>query len=61
MARNRFRRQVGGTTTKGDRITVGHVSSNGDSLTNARAKGSFGYSLKQWHKPRRKNHGGGRP
>jgi len=54
MAKNRFRRQVGGTTTKEDRITIGRVSSNGDSLTNARAKGCFGYSLKDTRK-RNKN------
>jgi len=45
MGRNRYRRQVGGNTTKGDRITIGHVSSNGCAVTNARVKGCFGFSL----------------
>jgi hypothetical protein len=53
MAKNRFRRQVGGKTTKEDRITIGRVSSNGDSLANARAKGCFGYSLKDTRKRNR--------
>jgi hypothetical protein len=42
MAKQRFRRQVGGLTPKGDRITIGHVSSNGGAVKNARAKGCFG-------------------
>jgi hypothetical protein len=42
MAKERFRRQVVGLTPKGERITIGHVSSNGVSVTNARAKGCFG-------------------
>jgi hypothetical protein len=42
MAKQRFRRQVGGTTPQGKRITVGHVSGNGVSVANARAKGCFG-------------------
>jgi hypothetical protein len=45
MAKQRFRRQVGGTTQQGERITIGHVSSNGGAVTNARAKGCFGWSL----------------
>ena len=44
MGRDRFRRQVGGNTPKGDRITIGRVSSNGNAVTNARAKGCFGFS-----------------
>jgi hypothetical protein len=44
MGKDRYRRQVGGNTTKGDRITIGHVSSNGDSVANARAKGCFGFN-----------------
>jgi hypothetical protein len=50
MAKNRFRRQVSGNTPKGDRITIGRVSSNGYAVTNARAKGCFGYSLKDTRK-----------
>lgn len=41
MAKQRFRRQVGGLTSKGERITIGHVSSNGGAVKNARAKGWF--------------------
>jgi hypothetical protein len=44
MGKDRFRRQVGGQTPKGARITIGHVSSNGGAVTNARAKGCFGFS-----------------
>lgn len=50
MGKDRFRRQVGGNTTNGDRITIGRVSSNGNSVANARAKGCFGYSLKDTRK-----------
>jgi hypothetical protein len=42
MAKQRFRRQVGGLTSKGERITIGHESSNGGAVKNARAKGCFG-------------------
>jgi hypothetical protein len=42
MAKNRYRRQVGWLTPKGERITVGHVSSNGGADKNAKAKGCFG-------------------
>jgi hypothetical protein len=44
MAKKRFIRQVGGLTSKGERITIGHVSSNGVAVKNARAKGCFGGS-----------------
>jgi hypothetical protein len=42
MGKKHFRRQVGGNTPNGDRITIGHVSSNGGAVKNARAKGCFG-------------------
>ena len=42
MGRNSKRRQVGGTTTDGNRIAIGGVSSNGCAVRNARAKGCFG-------------------
>ena len=41
MAKYKKRRQVGGQTTKGDRITVGRVSRNGRAFDNAKAKGCF--------------------
>jgi hypothetical protein len=44
MAKQRFRRQVGGLTEDGKRITIGHVSGNGNAVKNARAKGCFGSS-----------------
>jgi hypothetical protein len=46
MGNKRFRRQVGWLTPKGERITVGHVSSNGGADKNAKAKGCFGSGLK---------------
>ena len=46
-AKYKKRRQVGGETTKGDRITVGGVSRNGGALKNAKAKGCFGNPLKE--------------
>jgi hypothetical protein len=42
MEKQRFRRQVGDNTPNGDRITIGHVSSNGEAVKNARVKGCFG-------------------
>jgi hypothetical protein len=42
MAKNRYRLQVGGKTTKGDPITISRVSANGNANANARAKGCFG-------------------
>jgi hypothetical protein len=42
MAKNRYRRQVGGLTPEGKRITIGHVSANGGATANAKAKGCFG-------------------
>jgi len=50
MAKARYRRQVGGKTPKGDRITVGRVSSNGRAFDNARAKGCFGNPLSRRNK-----------
>ena len=44
MAKRSKRRQVGGETPKGERITVKGVSSNGCANANARAKGCFGKS-----------------
>jgi hypothetical protein len=45
MAKNRYRRQVCGKTTKDDVITVSGVSANGNAVENARAKGCFGYVI----------------
>lgn len=59
MGRNRYRRQVGGNTKKGDRITIGRVSSNGGAVANARAKGCFGFSLNTNTKKRKTNGSGG--
>jgi hypothetical protein len=42
MGKKHLRRQVGGLTADGRRITIGHVSSNGGAVKNARAKGCFG-------------------
>ena len=55
MAKKSKRRQVGGETMKGDRITVGGVSSNGRALVNAKAKGCFGksHAEKTGYKPLR--------
>ena len=42
MAKNRYRRQVAGTTEDGKIVSVGRVSSKGYAQRNARAKGCFG-------------------
>jgi hypothetical protein len=41
MAKQRFRRQVGGLASKGERITIGHVSSNGGAVKKRQGQGMF--------------------
>ena len=55
MGKKHYRKQVGGETPQGGRITIGRISSNGCANVNARAKGCFGKSdaEKKGYKPRR--------